>query len=134
MAQHLMFRLNSSEYAAKTVSIKIKYFDFVVITAQTTLENNISCSDEIYKTLITLLEKKLDRSKPVRLIGASLMGLDKREYSSQINLFENGFENNLKKKKEVEKAVQKLSTKKPEIKIFKAASIKRNIPSDNDGV
>ncbi|MCL2480554.1 MAG: DNA polymerase IV [Spirochaetaceae bacterium] len=124
IAQHLVFRLNNSGYVSKTVSIKIKYFDFLVTTAQTTLLNNISCSDEIYKTLVALLDKKLDRSKPVRLIGASLLGLEKKEYSSQIDLFES----NNKKKKEVENAVQKLSEKKPEIKIFKAASIKKNRP------
>ncbi|MCL2293905.1 MAG: DNA polymerase IV [Spirochaetes bacterium] len=120
-AQHLMFRLNDSEYVSKTVAIKIKYFDFLVTTAQTTLPDNISCSDEIYKTLAALLDKKLDRSKPVRLIGASLNGLEKREYSSQIDLFEN----NIIKKREVEKAVQALSKKKPELKIFKAAAIKK---------
>ena len=122
IAQHIMFRLNDSGYVSKTVSIKIKYFDFLTTTAQTTLENNISCSDEIYKTLVTLLDKKLDRSKPVRLIGASLLGLEKREYSSQIDLFEN----NTIKKREVEKAVQKLSNKRPELKIFKATVIKKN--------
>ncbi|MCL2792817.1 MAG: DNA polymerase IV [Spirochaetaceae bacterium] len=123
IAQHLMFRLNTSGYVSKTVSIKIKYFDFLAITAQTTLGDNISCSDEIYKTLVTLLDRKLDRSKPVRLIGASLHELEKREYSSQIGLFENNT-----KKREVEKAVQRLSEKKPEIKIFKAASIRKKKP------
>jgi DNA polymerase-4 len=121
IAQHLMFRLNNSDYVSKTVSIKIKYFDFLVITAQTTLTDNISCSDEIYKTLVTLLENKLDRSKPVRLIGASLMGLEKREYSSQLDLFES----NVTKKSDVEKAVQMLTKKNPELKIFKAASIRK---------
>ena len=121
ISQHLMFRLNNSGYVSKTVSIKIKYFDFLVTTAQTTLLNNIDCSDEIYKTLLILLDKKLDRSKPVRLIGASLLGLEKREYSSQISLFES----DNKKKREVESAVQRLSEKNPEIKIFKAASIRK---------
>ena len=121
IAQQLMFRLNSSGYVSKTVSLKIKYFDFLLTTAQTTLIDNISCSDEIYKTLVTLLEKKLDRSKPVRLIGASLMGLEKREYSSQLNLFENS----ATKKRNVEKAVQMLTQEKPELKIFKAASIRK---------
>ena len=131
IAQHLMFRLNSSGYVSRTVSIKIKYFDFLTVTAQVSLSDNIRCSDEIYKTLVSLLEKKLDRSKPVRLIGASLLGLEKREYSSQIELFENleqpgpGSAGNIKKKQEVEKAVQKLSAKKPEIKIFRAAAIKK---------
>ena len=121
ISQHLMFRLNNSGFVSRTVAIKLKYFDFMATTGQATLENNISCSDEIYKTLVILLDKKLDRSKPVRLIGASLLGLEKKEYSSQICLFEN----NLVKKREVEKAVQKLSEKKPEIKIFKAATIKK---------
>ncbi len=122
IAQHLMFRLNNSGYVSKTVSLKIKYCDFSVITAQTTLLNNISCSDEIYKNLVTLLEKKLDHSRPVRLIGASLMGLESREYSSQLDLFES----NVIKKREAEKAIQLLSKKRPELKIFKAASINKH--------
>ena len=121
IAQHLMFRLNNSGFVSKTVSIKIKYFDFLLTTAQTTLSNNITCSDEIYKTLAALLDKKLDRSKPVRLIGASLHGLENKEYSSQMDLFESS----TTKKREVEQAVQKLSEKKPDIKIFKAASIRK---------
>ncbi len=119
ISRQLMFRLIDSGYLSRTVSIKIKYFDFSAITAQSTLSGNIRCSDEIYKTLINLLDAKLDRSRPVRLIGASLMSLESRENSSQLDLFED----NYSKKGEVEKAVQALSKKKPGIKIFKATLI-----------
>jgi len=119
ISRQLMFRLNDSGFTSRTVSLKIKYFDFTVITAQTTLTSCIKCSDEIYSVLCSLLENKLDRSKPVRLTGASLMSLEDRGASSQLDLFED----NYSKKGEVEKAVQALSKKRPGLKIFKAALI-----------
>ncbi|MDX9801955.1 MAG: DNA polymerase IV [Spirochaetia bacterium] len=121
ISRQLMFRLMETGCTSKTVAIKIKYHDFVSVTARNTISANIMCSDEIYKVLLQLLESKLDRSKPVRLIGAALMSLEDEEKGEQLDLFESSYS----KKREVEKAVQALSKKKPGIKIFKATLINK---------
>jgi DNA polymerase-4 len=124
LAQQVMFRLNDSGYKAKTVSLKIKYFDFSVVSAQKTLPDFLRTSTMIYKNLVELLDKKLDRSKPVRLIGAYLMSLEDKKSVSQINLFEE--DKTIEKMEKAEKAVQQLSQKCPNIKIFKATALKKN--------
>ena len=124
ISQQLMFRLMETGSSSRTTAIKIKYHDFESITAQKTIRAGIMCSDEIYKALQELLESRLDRSKPVRLIGAALMSLEGEEKGEQLDLFENSYS----KKREVEKAVQALSKKKPGLKVFKATLIDKNNP------
>jgi len=124
ISQQLMFRLMETGCSSRTTAIKIKYHDFESITAQKTIRAGIMCSDEIYKALQELLESRLDRSKPVRLIGAALMSLEGEEKGEQLDLFENSYS----KKREVEKAVQALSKKKPGLKVFKATLIDKNNP------
>jgi DNA polymerase-4 len=124
LAQQVMFRLNDSGYKAKTVSLKIKYFDFSVVSAQKTLSDFLRTSTMIYKNLVELLDKKLDRSKSVRLIGVYLMSLEDEKSVSQINLFEE--DKTIDKMEKAEKAVQQLSQKCPNIKIFKATALKKD--------
>jgi len=124
ISQQLMFRLMETGCSSRTTAIKIKYHDFESITAQKTIRAGIMCSDEIYKALQELLESRLDRSKPVRLIGAALMSLEGEEKGEQLDLFENSYS----KKREVKKAVQALSKKKPGLKVFKATLIDKNNP------
>jgi len=124
ISQQLMFRLMETGCSSRTTAIKIKYHDFESITAQKTIRAGIMCSDEIYKALQELLESRLDRSKPVRLIGAALMSLEGEKKGEQLDLFENSYS----KKREVEKAVQALSKKKPGLKVFKATLIDKNNP------
>ncbi len=124
ISQQLMFRLMETGCSSRTTAIKIKYHDFESITARKTIKAKIMCSDEIYMALQELLESRLDRSKPVRLIGAALMSLEGEEKGEQLDLFENSYS----KKREVEKAVQALSKKKPGLKVFKATLIDKSNP------
>lgn len=116
LSRQLMFRLLDSEYVSQTVFLKIKYFDFSVFTAQTTIATPVKCSDDIYTLLIKLLDEKLNRLKPVRLIGAGLSSLEDKTKAYQLDLFSKSSD----KKSDVEKAINNLSKKIPNVKIFKA--------------
>jgi nucleotidyltransferase/DNA polymerase involved in DNA repair len=121
LSHQLMFRLMSSEYSTKTVSIKIRYEDFTTVSAQVKKESFITSGEEIYQTLLNLLDIKWDYRRSVRLIGASLMSLEKSGPGSQLELFENSFH----KKNKVEKAILELKKKNPEFSVIKAALMKK---------
>lgn len=122
LAHQLMFRLMNSEYSSKTVSIKIRYEDFTTVSAQIKKESFITSGEEIYSILKNLLEIKRDYNKSVRLIGASLMSLEKNDTASQLDLFENSYY----RQNKVEKAILDMKKKNPDFSVIKAALIHKD--------
>ncbi len=122
ISRQLMFRLIDNKWHSRTVSVKIKYHDFTSSTSQITLKRSVKCSDEIYETAKALLDENLDRSKPVRLVGATLMSIEEEAEGIQPDLFESSYS----KKGEVEKAIRQLQAKRPGIKVFKATLIDKS--------
>lgn len=75
IAEEVSRRLQKSNVAGKTVTLKIKYSDFKLQTRSTTLSYFISDEDIIFETAKTLLfQEKLRES--VRLLGISLSNLN----------------------------------------------------------
>ncbi|MDO9264776.1 MAG: hypothetical protein Q7U02_12470 [Desulfosalsimonadaceae bacterium] len=71
---------------AKTVTLKIKYSDFIQKTRQTTLPRHTFSSEKIYQAAVALLDAyKLD--KPVRLIGVGASDLSAKDQPFQMDLF-----------------------------------------------
>ncbi|MGA2141393.1 MAG: DNA polymerase IV [Brevinematales bacterium] len=60
------------EKGARTVTLKVKYFDFSQITRSITLPGPVYKSDDIYKTVLRLLEKTEAGKKKIRLVGISM--------------------------------------------------------------
>ena len=122
LSHQLMFRLMTSEYSSKTVSVKIRYEDFTTVTAQATQDSEITSGEEIYSILKKLMDTKRDFSRSIRLIGAALLSLEKRGSSRQLDLFENSY----RKQNKVEKAILDLKKKNPEFKVVKASLINKS--------
>lgn len=73
---------------AKTVTLKIKYADFIQKTRQTTLPRHTFSSEKIYQAAVALLDAvKLD--KPLRLIGVGASDLSAKDQPFQMDLFGN---------------------------------------------
>ncbi len=88
LADDVASSLRQQKYSAHTLTIKIKYADFTMITRSITLEKATSQTNEIYQTVLILLEKVKDiRKKGVRLIGISASQFTAIE-SGQLFLFE----------------------------------------------
>jgi DNA polymerase-4 len=88
LADDVASRLRNQKYAAYTITLKIKYADFTLITRSVTTENASSQTKQIYQTGLSLLEKVKDiRKKGVRLIGISASQLTASE-EGQLYLFE----------------------------------------------
>ena len=78
IAEEIERRLNKSEVAGKTVTLKIKYSDFTLQTRSKTLQYYISSKELILKTAKELLyQEKMKNS--VRLLGISLSNLNNEE-------------------------------------------------------
>ncbi len=71
----------------KTVTLKIKFTDFEVITRSVTLDKHTGYKSEIQKAAFDLLLKEWPLKKPVRLLGVSLSNFkDEDEPSKQMTL------------------------------------------------
>ena len=78
IAEEIERRLNKSEVAGKTVTLKIKYSDFTLQTRSKTLQYYISSKELILETAKELLyQEKMKNS--VRLLGISLSNLNNEE-------------------------------------------------------
>jgi len=84
IARELSFELRVDELYAKTITLKVSYFDLTKITRSHTGQATNHAS-YIAETAISLLEKVEDRA--IRLVGISLSQFTK-ETESQLNLFQ----------------------------------------------
>jgi len=71
----------------KTVTLKVKYADFVLATRSETLEHPTDDGAVIYETVCGLLEKTALGKKPVRLLGVSVSHLSHIATGLQLDLF-----------------------------------------------
>ncbi|MEZ4826518.1 MAG: DNA polymerase IV [Bacteroidia bacterium] len=76
LARKVASRLQSVNAAARTVTLKIKYFDFVQTTRSRTINQYISSFEAIFDIVKELIHKPEFPPKPVRLLGVSVSGLD----------------------------------------------------------
>lgn len=107
LSQELTYRMFEENVTSRTVSIKIRYGDFRTTTAQSTAEESVNDSQDLFQRLKTLFAKKYEKGMPVRLLGAGLQNITDGRLPAQKELFESGRE----KKRSVEEAVYKLSKK-----------------------
>ena len=88
LADKVARRVRHKGLRGKTVTLKVKYFDFVQITRSTTLPKFINDGFEIYSTACRLLEKTEATKKPIRLLGISLSQLSFLGIGTQLSLFD----------------------------------------------
>ncbi len=81
-------RMRSKSIIGKTITLKVKYSDFVQITRSTTLFNHTNDGFKIYATSCCLLKKTKVGKKPVRLLGISLSQLNLFGTETQLSLFQ----------------------------------------------
>jgi len=81
-------RMRHKGLKGKTVTLKVKYFDFDQITRSTTLPNSTDDGLEIYLVACRLLKKTGITKKPIRLLGISLSQLSFLGIGTQLSLFD----------------------------------------------
>lgn len=81
-------RMRHKGLKGKTITLKVKYSDFVQITRSITLPNSTDDGPEIYSAARGLLKKTEVAKKPIRLLGISLSQLDFLGIGTQLTLFD----------------------------------------------
>ncbi len=98
-------RMRRSGISGITITLKVKYSDFKQITRSVTLDNPTNDGMKIYRTAIDLLETTETGTRPVRLLGVSVSGLNP-EMNRQLSIF--GEDNEVKKANNLNRAVDSL--------------------------
>ena len=120
MSQELSFRALEEKVIPRTIGIKIRYGDFSTYNAQTTPEEAIYSSSDIFKHAEALL-KKIYNNQGVRLLGLTLAQVYDGENVEQKELFREKSE----KERLIEKAILDINTKNKGVKIVKARTLKK---------
>lgn len=121
IAESVGHRLRRKGLTGRTVSLKLKYNDFAVITRSKTLKISTDLTDEIFETAKELLYAE-NLKKPIRLLGITVSNMG--DEVGQISLFDEASQPQLKEKKRVKKEkVDQLTDQLREK--FGYASIKR---------
>ncbi len=81
-------RMRHKRLKGKTITLKVKYYDFVQITRSTTLPKSTDDGSKIYSVACGLLEKTEVTKKPIRLLGVSLSQLSFLRIGTQLSLFD----------------------------------------------
>jgi DNA polymerase-4 len=77
IAQEVARRLKKSDFKAKTLTLKVKYADFTIITRSVTLSHYITSPQEMLRVAMELMSRVEDiETKKVRLLGLTLKNPD----------------------------------------------------------
>ena len=79
LSESVIKRMKRNNISAKTVTLKIKYFDFVTQTRNRTLHEEFDDEAALIKTINELLITPNKINKPVRLISVSVSNLNDHE-------------------------------------------------------
>jgi len=86
LAREVARRMRLKGAAGRTVTLKVKYADFTLITRAATLAEPTNDQLEIYRAVSELVEKTEVGRRPVRLLGISLSHLVFKDETGQLAL------------------------------------------------
>ena len=109
LANKVARRMRRGGVTGKTVTLKVKYSDFVQTTRSISLPKTTDDSLEIYATICCLLERTEVGKRPVRLLGITLSQLSFHDSRGQLSLFQDSDE--AQKRKRLNTALDSLYEK-----------------------
>lgn len=118
-------RMRRHGVTGKTITLKVKYNDFVQVTRSVTSLNQTDDRSEIYAAVCRLLDKTHVGKKPVRLLGVSLSQLSHPRSETQLRLFAQDETSN--KRKGLNMALDSVSDKFGEKSILPGTLIKDQV-------
>ena len=106
LAHRVARRMRSEGLKGRTVTLKVKYADFVLITRSMTLDHPTDDGFEIYDSASGLVEKTAIGKRPVRLLGVSISHLTSPGAEKQLLFFSD--EGGSGRKQELNKAMDSI--------------------------
>lgn len=122
LADKVGYRLRKKILKGRTITIKLKYSNFKVITRSKTVGERTDCTNTIYKTAVNLLKENY-RGEPLRLIGITVSNFDE-DNAAQLSLFDN-LETSIKSSK-IDYLVDKIRNKHGYTSIKRATLINKS--------
>jgi len=108
LAEKVARRMRQEGVSGRTITLKVKYSDFVQVTRSATLAALTSDGHTLFLTASKLMEKTDVGRKPVRLLGVSVSQLSHSSVSAeQLSLFGEG--DTLSKRKDLNAALDSVS-------------------------
>lgn len=80
-------RLRKYNYQSKTITVKIKQYDFTVYQNSFTLKSYSNLESSFYQEAKNLLKKLMAKGKPIRLLGVKFSELIESDENFQGNIF-----------------------------------------------
>ena len=102
-------RLRRYELQGRTITLKVKYYDFRQITRSSTIKGSTADSKRIFQEVLLLLKKTDAGKKPLRLLGISVSGLKLASGARQQFLFD-GMQPE-RKRQEINRALDEIQKK-----------------------
>jgi DNA polymerase-4 len=109
LANRVARRMRRKGLEGKTITLKVKYYDFVQITRSVTRHKYTNDSADIYSNICSLLETTAVGKRPVRLLGISLSNLADIGSGRQRSLF--NYNGSNEKRKELNKTLDSIFNK-----------------------
>ena len=123
LATKVSRRLRSDGFEGKTITLKVKYHDFVQVTRSETLTEPTDDGGVIFRRCCGLLEKTAVGKRPVRLLGISVSHLCAQGGEKQLSLFQK--ELSAPRRRELNIALDEISGKFGEDGIVPGTLIKK---------
>ncbi len=109
LANRVARRMRRKGLEGKTITLKVKYSDFKLITRSVTLHHYTNDSADMFSNVCSLLEKTAVGKRSVRLLGISLSNLADTDSGRQLSLFHQGEPH--QKRKELNKTADSIFEK-----------------------
>lgn len=111
ISQLVGYTARKKGYKGRTITLKIRFHNFITLNKSMTLENYTNIDDLIFKTVVMLLDKIKIKKEGVRLLGVKLSNLTSNNKAKQLNLLEDK-ENKLEQlTRSLDKIREKFGTK-----------------------
>ncbi len=91
-AERVGWELRKQKLRGSTVTLKVRYPDFSLVTRSLTLSSATDQGIEIYRTALTLLARTEALGRKARLLGVGISNLRHRDDPEQLSLFDPGRE------------------------------------------
>jgi DNA polymerase-4 len=128
LSSDIMYRLIDEGFSGKTVHVKIRYADFRTVSVQETGDRSISDSSDLFSRAKALLDRKIERGNPVRLLGVGVFNVTDGPIIEQQDLFT---QSDGARKRKVEEALHALAKKRGNRMVTKARLIERPEEKNN---
>jgi DNA polymerase-4 len=126
LSDKVAYRLRKADLAGSVIQLKLRYSDFTTLTRQKALGFSTNVDDEIFQTILALLQENLIPGRQVRLLGVGVSQLSTPQ--RQLALWD---DRSLRKQK-LASALDQIKDKYGKDSIQRGSQLKPGAPKNKD--